>query len=279
VATAAVGAWTVSAVPDTGRRRDYGDYISLAETFPAVPDEAWQPFRERYRAFFPVADHWLDGRRCWLLQGHATTILVDAGQGPAAGRLIGSLAALGIQPDDIDLVFLTHLDLDHTGWALTEHGVPRFPRARYAVARAEWDHAATPAARMRYERWGAYLDERVLPLARLDILDLVAGGDEVATGVSVLAAPGHTPGHCALLVTDGDAKLLLAADAFHHPAQITEHGWTSIYDDDAAGASATRRRLTSMAAREGLLVSATHFPGPAFGRVVVEGGKTYWKPT
>jgi glyoxylase-like metal-dependent hydrolase (beta-lactamase superfamily II) len=276
--TAQIGPLSVAAVPDEGPRGDFGNYISVVETFTDVPDASWRPFRERFPAFFPVPDHWIDGRRSWLVRGPAATVLVDAGLGPGLGRLLDSLAALDVAPDAIDRVFLTHLDHDHVGWALDAGGAPVFPNARYAVTRTEWEHALRPSSRGRYERWGPYLDDGVLPLAGLGLLDLIDDGDLLTEGVRVFAAPGHTPGHAAVLVEGGSARLLLAADAFHHPAQVTEPGWSTIYDADPPRAAATRAGLAGLAAGENMRVSATHFPGPAFGRIVGGDGRMWWRP-
>ena len=115
-------------------------------------------------------------------------------------------------------------------------------------------------------------------MGKLGVLDLVEDGASLGDGLTIVAATGHTPGHAAVHIASGGEQALLVADAFHHPAQITEPQWSSIYDNDPAAAAATRARLAEWAAREGLIVGATHFLAPGFGRVVREGGRLYWEP-
>jgi glyoxylase-like metal-dependent hydrolase (beta-lactamase superfamily II) len=275
-----VGEVEITALPDPG-----GPSV-LSEKFPTVPVEAWEPFRQRLPSSFPTANGWAGGCNAWLVRTPGQTVLVDTGERPApdedvegqTDRFLDSLTALGIGLDDIDVVVLTHLDGDHVGWALTPDRQPTFPRARYVVTRAEWEHVQGPESRKRYEHFGPYLDQAVLPLGKLGVLNLVEDGASLGDEITIVAATGHTPGHAAVHVASEGKQALLVADAFHHPAQITEPGWSSIYDNDPTAAAATRARLAEWAAREGLIVGATHFLAPGFGQVVREGGRLYWSP-
>jgi hypothetical protein len=79
-------------------------------------------------------------------------VLVDTGVGEAgtpgatwigaSGRLPQELAAAGADPDEVDVVILTHLHLDHVGWNLPWDGDQpraRFPQGRYLIQRADWE--------------------------------------------------------------------------------------------------------------------------------------------
>jgi glyoxylase-like metal-dependent hydrolase (beta-lactamase superfamily II) len=275
-----VGAVEITTLPDPG-----GPSV-LRDKFPGVPAEAWEPFRQRFPSSFPTPNGWAGGCNAWLVRTPGQTVLVDTGERPApdeygegqSDRFLDALVALGVRPEDIDVVVLTHLDGDHVGWALAPEGQPTFPRARYVVTRAEWEHAQRPESRMRYEHFGAYLDQAVLPLGKLGVLDLVEDGALLGDGLKIVAAGGHTPGHAVVHIASGGESALLVADAFHHPAQITEPAYSSIYDNDATAAAATRVQLAEWAAREGLIVGATHFLAPGFGRVVRDDGRLYWEP-
>jgi glyoxylase-like metal-dependent hydrolase (beta-lactamase superfamily II) len=275
-----VGTVEITALPDSG-----GPSV-LSEKFPAVPVEAWEPFRRRFASSFPTANGWAGGCNAWLVRTPGQTVLVDTAERPAPDedlegqpdRFLDALESLGVRPDDVDVVVLTHLDGDHVGWALTPDRQPTFPRARYVVTRTEWEHAQRLESRTRYEHFGTYLDQAVLPLGKLGVLDLVEDGASVGDGLTIAAATGHTPGHAAVHIASEGEQVLLVADAFHHPAQITEPAWSSIYDDDPTAAAATRARLAEWAEREGLIVGATHFLDPGFGRVVREGDRLYWQP-
>src|SRR4051794_1448284 len=91
----------------------------LAELFPGVSDEAWDPFRERYPEAFAARDVWRSWYRCFLLRSRGVTVLLDTGMGPAGsplagvfgspGRLPEELRAAGVGSEDIDVVVLSHL--------------------------------------------------------------------------------------------------------------------------------------------------------------------------
>jgi glyoxylase-like metal-dependent hydrolase (beta-lactamase superfamily II) len=151
-ASLTVGTVQVTAVCDVT-----GDFPApLARAFPQVEAAAWAPWRRRHPEAFSGTDRWR--LRGLVLRGPARdrVVLVDTGVGgpgvPGAtwigtpGRLPTELAAAGVEPDEIDLVVLTHLHLDHIGWNLAWGGHrprPRFPRARYLVQRADWELFAT----------------------------------------------------------------------------------------------------------------------------------------
>ena len=96
---------------------------------------------------------WRTHYGCYLLRSQGRTILVDTGAGSAAtnpgmiaffgledGRLMSELQSAGVRPEDIDMVFFTHLHPDHVGWNLSESGARvTFPRARYVINQADWD--------------------------------------------------------------------------------------------------------------------------------------------
>ena len=79
-------------------------------------------------------------------------------------------------------------------------------------------------------------------------------------------------------IESGGERVLLAADALLHPAQITEPGWSSMFDMDREQERGTRERLLDELEADDLLFAASHFPDPAFGRVVREEGRRYWAP-
>jgi glyoxylase-like metal-dependent hydrolase (beta-lactamase superfamily II) len=110
--------------------------FTLSQLFPAVPAEAWAPFRQRYPALFPRPDTWHNHYGCYVLRSQGRTILVDTGIGSHAtnpgmvtalaggvdGRLLTELQAAGLRPEDVHTVFFTHLHPDHVGWNLLREG-------------------------------------------------------------------------------------------------------------------------------------------------------------
>ncbi len=129
------------------------------------------------------------------------------------------LSELDLVPEDIHLVLLTHLHADHAGGMvkLDKDGkkLPRFPNARHVVQLKEWQEAVQPDERTS----ATYFTSNLKVLEQEKLLELVDGEDEVATGVHLLKTGGHTPGHQAVLVEDGQNRILWPGDIIpstHH---------------------------------------------------------------
>jgi glyoxylase-like metal-dependent hydrolase (beta-lactamase superfamily II) len=261
----------------------------LAELFPGVVDDAWEPFRRRYPAAFGGPTVWRSSYRCFAIRSTRSTVLFDTGMGPAgsplaeifgtSGRLPQELVDAGIRAEDVETVILSHLHPDHVGGNLRPAGgEPQlaFPRARYVVHENDWAafHRADVQAHFPF----AFVDETITPLQRLGALDLIGGEHEVSDELTLVPAPGHTPGHLTARIRSQGREAVLVADTLLHPAQVTEPDWSSMFDMDPEQDRATRRRLLEELEAQDLLFAASHFPDPSFGRLVREDGRVYWKP-
>jgi glyoxylase-like metal-dependent hydrolase (beta-lactamase superfamily II) len=219
-------------------------------------------------------------------------ILVDTGVGngkdranPAWHRLdtdyLRRLERAGFAPEAVDLVVLTHLHTDHVGWNTRREGgawVPTFPNARYLADRAEWDHWAS--AEMDGPRRQMFRDS-VHPVAEhglLDLVDVPADGLEIAPGVTLVPAPGHTPGQVAVRLGSGGAAAVITGDCIHHPVQLAEPGIHSHVDIDPARAGETRRELLAALADTDTLLLGSHFPPPTAGLVRSDGAAYRLQP-
>jgi glyoxylase-like metal-dependent hydrolase (beta-lactamase superfamily II) len=96
--------------------------------------------------------------------------------------------------------------------------------------------------------------------------------------VRLLPAPGHTPGHTTVHIASGGEEALLVVDVILHPAQVTEPDWSSMFDMDPERDRATRRELLDRLEAQAMLFAASHFPEPAFGRIVRVDDRRYWEP-
>ena len=213
-------------------------------------------------------------------------VLVDTGMGPdiaplarfgftgAVGGLPDALAEARVFPGSVDAVVSTHLHSDHIGWnTVDENGEPRpmFPNARYIVTRTEWEHRSTIAGPKAAAR---SLD----PVEASGQLTLADDGYEVAPGVSLLATPGHTPGHTSVLVMGGNGEGgIITGDAAHHPAEMENPDISPLYDADPARSADSRRMLVERAEADGLVVMGGHFPAPTAGKVVRVEGRRQWR--
>ncbi len=134
----------------------------------------------------------------WYIEGSEPKILVDAGgtaemaavyslQGQTypmkdVQSLESGLATIGLKPEDIEIVILTHLHWDHVGLAY------KFTNAEFIVQKAELDFGRNPhpASAMT----GDY-DTRIFNDLKFRVIE---GDMEVIDGVRVLFTPGHSPG-------------------------------------------------------------------------------------
>jgi len=279
-ATLTVGTVQVTAVCDVT-----GDFPApLERAFPQVEAAAWAPWRRRHPGAFSGADRWRLRDWCFVVRARDRVVLVDTGVGgpgvPGAtwigtpGRLPTELAAAGVEPEEIDLVVLTHLHLDHIGWNLAWDGDrprPRFPRARYLVQRADWELFATRGDEDDREAFNRCAG----PLQTLGVAELLDGDRVLDDQLRLLHSPGHTPGSQSLLVTSGNDAVLLWGDVANHPAQVGEPDWGPGSDIQPEVARQTRRRLLERVETESMWLAPAHFPEP-FGTVDrVEGGRRW----
>jgi glyoxylase-like metal-dependent hydrolase (beta-lactamase superfamily II) len=256
----------------------------LGRAFPAVEPLAWAPYRRRYPEAFSGTDRWRLRVWCFVVRSGSHVVLVDTGVGDAgtpgaewigaAGRLPDELAAVAVEPAEVDLVLLTHLHLDHVGWNLAwdnDQPRPAFPQARYLVQRADWDLFGTDAD----DNDRAAFERCVRPLQTLGVADLLDGDRDLDADLTILHTPGHTPGSQSLLVASGDEALLLWGDVANHPAQVSEPTWGPASDVLAEEAHWTRLALLDRVESERMWLAPAHFPEP-FGSVVRIGGRRQW---
>jgi glyoxylase-like metal-dependent hydrolase (beta-lactamase superfamily II) len=275
----AIGRVWVTTLWDGGPEADTP--VRLSDAFPAVSPERWAPYRARFPQCFPSPETWVADFNPALVRTPDRIVLVDAGLGPSAGDagrarggLLASLANQGVRPEEVDLVVLTHLHLDHVGWLVTADGTPTFRRARHVVSQTEWEFVQRPDIRAAD---GMSLADAVAPLAERGVLDLLPGEAALTDELLAIPTPGHTPGHLSLLVDSDGQRGLLLGDVAHHPAQVSEPDWNTVWDTDPVTAAATRARVLEWAERERMIVVSYHFPAPGFGRVVEQGGRPVWE--
>ena len=176
---------------------------------------------------------------------------------------LATLASLGLQPEDIDYVFCTHLHADHVGWntrLVNGRWVPTFPNARYLIGRVEAQHwqdqlKLKPAGEVNH---GSYHDS-VLPIIEAGRADFVDSDHELLNGLVVRSLPGHTVGQTGLSFKRNGCGCLFTGDAIHHPIQLVKPDWSTALCDDAAQARVTRRQFLAEAAEQNDYLIASHF--------------------
>lgn len=225
-----------------------------------------------------------------LVENGGHRVLIDTGFGssvsPMAGQLTASLKAAGVGAEEIDTVVLSHGHPDHIGGATDGAGNPAFPNARYVMARVDWDFWTDDAQIMEHvpdpglqELMLGFAHTHLPPLGdRIELIELMEDGAEIAPGVRAIAAPGHSPGHLILEITSGDERLLYGADTVLHPIHMEHPDWLTVFDIHPEPTTSTRRRILDLAVRDRVLMASYHFPFPGLGRVTPEGDVWRWEP-
>jgi glyoxylase-like metal-dependent hydrolase (beta-lactamase superfamily II) len=176
--------------------------------------------------------------RTFLIRTPKRLALVDAGsgttKGPSMGHLPDSLAALGVAPESIDCLLMTHLHMDHIGGIVDEAGLPAFVNAELVMHEAE--------ARYFLETPDEQLDARSRRNLEFQRSAVRAYGKkcrkvrdgEGIEGVRARLAAGHTPGHTLWEVGSGSTKAVVIGDVIHLGAvQLARPDSAMIYDVDA----------------------------------------------
>jgi glyoxylase-like metal-dependent hydrolase (beta-lactamase superfamily II) len=175
--------------------------------------------------------------------------------------VVDQLKQIGVTPAQIDMVGISHFHGDHTGQA------KHFPGARLVIGKADWDALKGT-------------DER-LKDTRQDLAHWLTGpGQSIPVGsdadlfrdgtVLMLAMPGHTPGHSALLVKLASGPVLLSGDQYHFTEAVKNRGVPS-FNTNRADTLASHDRFDRIAANLKAKVIIQHEPGdvaklPAFPR-------------
>lgn len=272
-------------------------------TFTFVADGAMSMVPQMFLKAIPTA-YWdahpdeLDRRGCvamsaggLLVERGDHRLLIDAGLGPRtestlhgqinSGAFLDVLKHLGLLGTDIDVFALTHLHVDHTGWAFVESASgrrePTFPNAPYVIAVLEWEPLKRGERPLGVPGEAEFLE----PIAEhSNLVRLISDGDEVAPGVTAVVTPGHSPGHTSYVVTTSRGNRLVAfGDCFHTPAQLRHPDWPSAPDVDPSVVGSARRRILSELGVAGTVGFAIHFGDQPFGTVTVDGTQSVaWEP-
>jgi glyoxylase-like metal-dependent hydrolase (beta-lactamase superfamily II) len=204
-------------------------------------------------------------------------IVVDSGLGDAAphdwemssSRFPDELVSAGVEPTDVGLVVLTHLHVDHVGGVLDAEGAPRFPNARHVVHEADLDAFENAGSADRDPAHRA-----TTALRGAGLLDPGTDDAEVAPGVTVRHAPGHTPGHRVVELGSSATLAVLCGDAVVHPVQVEEPARRETFDADPGLGARTRAALIERVAGTGAVLVPAH-TARSFGRVSRTAGSRF----
>jgi len=250
---------------------------SLLPTLPAdavVRHAGW--FAPHF--YDPTADALVLSLHGWVVRTGRHTVLMEACGGnhkhrPECPRVhqldspwLARLRAAGVEPEEIDFVFCSHLHVDHIGW-FTElkdgRWVPTFPNAKYLMARREFDNW-NPATRTLppFVMQGSCFDDCVVPVLERGQALIVDDGHEIDDHLKVEASYGHTLGHCSLRASSDGETAIFCGDVVHSPIEMVYPDVNTHACEDQVAARVTRRRMLEEAAEHGHVLVPAHFPHP-----------------
>ena len=226
----------------------------------------------------------------FAINSGSTLTLVDTGAangfGPGSGKVSANLAAAGIDPASVDVVFITHLHPDHANGLITAEGAAVFPNAELVLTEKEfafwYDDGVLSQAPAEFKPFFEGARKAVKPYASR-IRKITEG--EIVPGLTAIAAPGHTPGHAMVRVGSGNDGLLIWGDVIHTAVMQFPHPeWAVSFDVDQDLAIATRKAVFDRAVSEGVMVAGMHLDFPGIGFVSrTKAGYDYhpafWSPT
>ena len=194
-------------------------------------------------------------------------VLFDTGLNAEATG--AALEAAGYSTDQIDVVVITHMHGDHIGGMTKDDGSATYANARYVTGRAE------------YDAWASQDNDRfktkVEPFA--EKMTFLEDGGSVASGLTAMAAFGHTPGHMNYMIEDGGTQMYLGADfANHYVLSLAQPDWEVKFDMDKPAAAATRKRILDMLATDKIAFTGYHMPWPGVGYVDKKDGTYSYVP-
>ncbi len=243
-------------------------YLDGGAFFGVVPKVLWSkrlPSDEKNRV--PT------GLNSVLVRGGEKTVLIETGVGnklpekmvqiygqPA--KLLEQLSAVGVSPEDIDVVINSHLHFDHAGWNTVREGgsiKPTFPKATYYAQEGEWEHA-----HQGQRDAVSYLHENYDPLVESGKMKLLKGKQEILPGISVEVFPGHTRDMQAIIIRSQGQTACYISDLIPTSMHI-EVNWVMGFDLYPLETIESRKRYYSRAIPENWLTMYTHDPNVPWG--------------
>lgn len=203
---------------------------------------------------------------------------------PAMNKLttnfLPTLESLGGQADQVTHVMCTHLHVDHVGWntyrAPDGSWKPTFPKAKYLFNKAEYEHwietfKAGGGSGGTADK--ALFQDSVNPIVEAGLHELITTDHVIADEgencrIYLISTPGHTPGHCSVVLESNGERAVITGDCIHHPLQLQKTDRGSLPDTDQPAAIQTRRTLLGALAGTKTVLFGTHFAAPSCGCVV-----------
>jgi glyoxylase-like metal-dependent hydrolase (beta-lactamase superfamily II) len=201
----------------------------------------------------------------FLVKTPNNIILVDTGFGTT---LFDNLKVLGVSPNQIDTVLITHSHGDHVN-GLQKDGKALFPNAKVYVSSLEklfWDNTN---GKMILAPYGNNVQT-------FSPHDLGTNFPDLVPGIKAIAAFGHTQGHTMFMVSSEGKQLLIWGDLVHvEDIQIPVPDQSVRYDSDPVEAANMRKFVLEYVSANNIPVAGMHLRYPAIANITANGEGSY----
>ena len=227
------------------------------------------------------------------LPGADGLVLIDAGFGPVAkrageplptaGRLLASLAAAGIAPEEIGTVLISHVHPDHVDGLYLDDGTATFPNAAYRIGAEELSFWSAEPLDLSWSPSPPGFKAEMLSAARRLLgfagtsLQTFRAGEPAMPGIGTMLLPGHTPGQTGFVIATGAGHVLYTADALTtiEMSVATPERHNPIDLDPELGVK-TRKMLLERVTGSGWHSFSPHFAWPNLGTIRSAGQRYHW---
>ena len=275
------GDYRIEIIPDTEFRLDGG------AMFGVVPRNLWSrvaPPDDQNRIRMNT--------NCLFIESDSERILIETGLGEkwsakhiamygiARERSFADSlkAKTGFGPEEITIVINTHLHFDHAGGNTILNGageaVPAFPKARYLLSQAEYEHAEQPSERDR----ASYFPENWRPAYQHGQVELKPSDYEVVPGLRMETHPGHNRSMQCWRLEQAGRTLFGFADLVPMRAHISLP-WIMGYDLYPVETLESKRKLLPEAVKGHWDCLFYHDPEQPLCKLIEENGKVLAVPT
>lgn len=185
----------------------------------------------------------------FLVKLKNSLILFDTGLGYSDENgelyLHKNMKKAGFNPDDVDLVLMSHLHFDHSGGMVHDYNGKMelsFPDATYVMQRGEWETAFSSAS-------SSYHTEIFDFIQRNAQIKLLEGSGQLINEISFELTGAHCPYHQVFLIDDGEDKVFFGGDVLPEPEELLRK-FIAKYDYDGRKAMELREEFGKRAAQE-----------------------------
>jgi glyoxylase-like metal-dependent hydrolase (beta-lactamase superfamily II) len=266
----------------------YGFEDDISMLLPDATPQYVQQFGWLIPHFATPAGKMIISFQCFVLRSKGRTAMIDTCIGNDRKRefevfcnmqnsFLEDLGSAGFPAEQVTDVLCTHLHFDHVGWntrLVDGKWVPTFPQARYLFGRQEWDHWKHLRETGGYHHMD-HLQDSIDPILAAGLEEFIDADFRLTDEVSLIATPGHTPGHVSVLIESRGERAVITGDLMHSPIQIAIPATEGRFDMDKPQAARTRCDFVRRFCDTGTLVIGSHFPEPRAGHIVPDGNA--WK--